>query len=231
VTTKPIADRCYGTFYGMIPGSLFGTHDFFTFLSAGIALNLVPGQDTLYIIGRSLAQGRRAGIISVLGLGSGCLIHITAAALGLYALFALFPALFTAVTWLGALYLVWLGLSIWIRRDAAAPAFLHTATDESGWVIYRQGLTTNLLNPKVALFFIAFLPQFIDPASGYGALSFLFLGGTFLATGTCWCFVVALGASAFADALRNNPRRQLAFDLAAGLLFIGLGIYILLFHF
>jgi threonine/homoserine/homoserine lactone efflux protein len=215
----------------MIPGSFFGTHDFFTFLFAGIALNLVPGQDTLYIVGRSLAQGRRAGIISVLGLGSGCLIHITAAALGLYAVFALFPALFTAVTLLGALYLVWLGMSIWIRRDTAVPAFNAAATGESGWVIYRQGLTTNLLNPKVALFFLAFLPQFIDPSSGYGALSFLFLGGTFLATGTCWCLVVALGASAFADTLRNNPKHQLAFDLATSILFIGLGFYILLVHF
>jgi threonine/homoserine/homoserine lactone efflux protein len=215
----------------MIPGTFFGTHDYFTFLLAGIALNLIPGQDTLYILGRSLAQGRSAGIISVIGIGSGCLIHVTAAALGLYAVFALWPAAFILISWLGALYLVWLGISIWIRRNAAEPAFNATGKVESGWMIYRQGLTTNLLNPKVALFFLAFLPQFIDPASSYGAFSFLFLGGTFMVTGTLWCLVVALGASAFADTLRNNPKHQLAFDLATSLLFIGLGIYILLVHF
>jgi threonine/homoserine/homoserine lactone efflux protein len=214
----------------MLSGNFFGTHDFFTFLLAGIALNLVPGQDTLYIAGRSLAQGRKAGFLSVLGVGSGCVIHIVAAALGLYAVLALFPALFAAISWLGALYLIWLGISCWIRRNAAAPALAISGTQESGWRIYRQGLLTNLLNPKVALFFLAFLPQFIDPVSGCGALSFLFLGGTFLLTGTCWCLVVVLGASAFADALRGNQKIQLGFDLFTSILFIGLGAGILLFH-
>jgi threonine/homoserine/homoserine lactone efflux protein len=107
----------------MISGNFFGTHDFFTFLLAGIALNIVPGQDTLYILGRSLAQGRTAGIVSVLGIGAGCLIHVTAAALGLYAVLALWPVAFAAIILLGALYLIWLGISTWIHRSRARPGF------------------------------------------------------------------------------------------------------------
>jgi threonine/homoserine/homoserine lactone efflux protein len=174
----------------MISGTLFGTHDFLTFLFAGIALNIVPGQDTLYIIGRSLAEGRRAGIISVLGLGSSCLVHVMAAALGLYAVLALSPVAFMAVSLCGALYLVWLGIGIWIRRQVSPAGFVVPKTAVSGWEIYRQGFLTNLLNPKVALFFLAFLPQFIVPGSGYGAVSFLFLGGTFMLTGTIWCLEI-----------------------------------------
>jgi len=214
----------------MISGELFGTHDFFAFLIAGIALNLVPGQDTLYIVGRSLAQGRKAGLVSVLGVGSGCLVHITAAALGLYALLALCPIAFEAVVVLGGLYLIWLGISTWMRRKRARPGVVPAARPESLWQVYRQGLLTNLLNPKIALFFLAFLPQFIDPAAGYGAISFLFLGGTFMVTGTIWCMIIALCASAFADALRDNPKIQWGFDLFASLLFIGMGAIILLTH-
>lgn len=220
----------------MIDGSLFGTHDYLEFLLAAIALNLVPGQDTLYIIGRSLAHGRRAGIVSVLGIGTGCLIHITAAALGLYAILALWPGVFLAITLLGGLYLIWLGISTWRHRGqsqagyAAAVAATAAAPSDVAWTIYRQGLLTNLTNPKVALFFLAFLPGFIDPGSPYGALSFLFLGGTFLCTGTAWCMAVALSSSAFADALRENPKVRTGFDLFASLLFIGLGIATIALH-
>lgn len=214
----------------MIPGTFFGTHDFFTFLLMGIALNLVPGQDTLYILGRSLAQGRTAGIVSVLGIGSGCLIHVTAAALGLYAVLSLCPVAFMAITLLGALYLIWLGISTWIHRSRAGAGITAPAAPASLWLVYRQGFLTNLLNPKVALFFLAFLPQFVDPSSGYGALSFLFLGGTFMVTGTIWCMIVAIGAAAFAGALRKNPKIQTGFDLFSSLLFIGLGADLLLFH-
>jgi len=214
----------------MLSGDLFGTHDYLAFVLAGIALNLVPGQDTLYIMGRSLAQGRTAGIVSVLGIGSGCLVHITAAALGLYAILALWPVAFAAVVVLGGLYLVWLGVSTWLNRKGARPGVVPAASREDLRVVYRQGILTNLLNPKVALFFLAFLPEFIDPTAGYGALPFLVLGGTFMLTGTIWCLIVALGASAIADTLRANAKIQTGFDLFASLLFISLGAGILLTH-
>nr|WP_321352209.1 LysE family translocator [uncultured Methanoregula sp.] len=216
----------------MISGNLFGTHDFFIFLLSGILLNIVPGQDTLYILGRSLSQGRSAGIVSVLGIGSGCLIHVTAAALGLYAVLTLCPLAFFIITAFGGLYLVWLGISPWLHRHPISAGFVSAPASApvNLRVVYRQGLLTNLLNPKVALFFIAFLPQFIDPASGYGVLSFLFLGGTFMLTGTIWCLILAVSAAAFADALKKSPGIQLGFDIVASLLFIVLGADLLIFH-
>jgi len=214
----------------MIEAGLFGTHDFLAFLFAGIAVNIVPGQDTLYILGRSLAQGRRAGIVSALGIGAGCLVHIVAAAFGLYAVLALWPVAFEAIVWLGALYLIWLGISIWIRQESPAGNLPAGSAPGNLRQVFRQGFLTDLLNPKVALFFIAFLPQFIDPAAGYGPVSFLFLGCTFLTTGMIWCFTVAIGAAAFADALRKNPKAQWGFDLFASLVFVALGAGILLTH-
>jgi threonine/homoserine/homoserine lactone efflux protein len=163
---------------------MFGTHNLGIFLLAGIALNLIPGQDTLYIVGRSVAQGRMAGIISVLGLGTGCVIHILAAAIGFYSLLALSPFAFTAICMAGGLYLIWLGIMAVACRNQARPAFKFGNRAEAKWQIYRQGMFTNLLNPKVALFFLAFLPQFIDPVSNLGSISFLFLGSVFLCTGT-----------------------------------------------
>lgn len=209
---------------------MFGTHHLLTFLVAAIALNLVPGQDTLYILGRSLSQGRRAGIISVLGIGSGCLVHITAAAIGLYSLLALWPAAFTVIADAGALYLIFLGIMVWVNRKAPALNGKPGTASDSDWLIYRQGLMTNLLNPKVALFFLAFLPQFIDPVSSFGAFSFLFLGLVFFCTGGVWCTVVALFASSVADTLRDRPKIQRGFDLFTAVLFIALGVGLFLTH-
>jgi threonine/homoserine/homoserine lactone efflux protein len=207
---------------------MFGTHNLGIFLFAGIALNLIPGQDTLYIIGRSVAQGRVAGIISVIGLGSGCVVHILAATIGLYSLLALSPFAFTAICLAGGLYLIGLGIMTVASRNKTRPAFTFGNTPEAKWEIYRQGVLTNLLNPKVALFFLAFLPQFIDPVPNPGSLSFLFLGLIFLCTGTIWCLIVAVSASAIADAFRNNTKIQRGFDYFTCILFIGLGVGILL---
>ena len=209
---------------------MFGTQHFLTFLIAAIALNIVPGQDTLYIIGRSLSQGRRAGIISVLGIGSGCLIHITAAAIGLYSVLALWPPAFSIIADLGALYLIWLGIMTWVNRKSLDITGKTGTVSDSDWLIFRQGLMTNLLNPKVALFFIAFLPQFIDPVSNLGAISFLFLGFTFFCTGSTWCTFVALFASSVADMLRERPRVQTGFDLFTAILFVALGVGLFLSH-
>ena len=144
--------------------AILGIHDFFLFLMAGITLNLMPGPDTLYIVGRSLAQGRRAGFVSVLGVSSGILVHTTAAAFGLSAVLLTSAFAFTAVKWGGAMYLVYLGIQMF--RSGGSKADVPPAPTEEGnvWKIYRQGLATNVLNPKVALFFMAFLPQFVSPS-------------------------------------------------------------------
>ena len=209
---------------------MFGTQHFLTFLIAAIALNLVPGQDTLYIIGRSLSQGQRAGIVSVLGIGSGCLVHMTAAAIGLYSVLALWPPAFSLITGAGSLYLIWLGIMTWVRRKTFNLSGKPGTAMDGDWQIYRQGMMTNLLNPKVALFFLAFLPQFIDPVSNLGALSFLFLGFTFFCTGTIWCMIVALFASSIADTLRHRLNVQTGFDLFTAVLFVALGVGLFLSH-
>ena len=227
---KTIARPGKSTSGGMITGDFFGIHDYFAFLIAGIALNLIPGQDTLYIIARSLSQGKKAGIVSVLGIGAGCLVHITAAALGLYAILSLWPVAFSAIVILGGLYLVWLGISTWVHRQDNRPGREAVAPRDNLWTVYRQGFLTNLLNPKVALFFLAFLPEFIDPAAGYGPLPFFILGGTFMLTGTIWCILVAVGAATFAHALKNDPKICRGFDLLASLLYAGLGAAILITH-
>ena len=209
---------------------MFGTQHLLTFLIAAIALNLVPGQDTLYIIGRSLSQGRRAGIVSVLGIGSGCLVHITAAAIGLYSVLALWPPAFSFITDAGALYLIFLGIMVWVIRKPIDLSGKPGTASDSDWLIYRQGLMTNLLNPKVALFVLAFLPQFIDPVSNLGAFSFLFLGFVFFCTGSVWCTFIALFASSVADTLRDRPKIQMGFDLFTAMLFIALGAGLFLTH-
>jgi threonine/homoserine/homoserine lactone efflux protein len=209
---------------------MFGTQNPGIFLLAGIALNLIPGQDTLYILGRSIAQGRVAGIVSVLGIGSGCVVHILAATLGLYSLLALSPFTFTAICLVGGTYLIYLGIMTVISRSRPRPAFTFGDTPEAKWQIYRQGVFTNLLNPKIALFFLAFLPQFIDPVSNLGWLSFLFLGSVFLCTGTIWCMFVAVSASTIADRFRDDTAIQRGFDYFTCILFAGLGISVLLTH-
>jgi threonine/homoserine/homoserine lactone efflux protein len=129
-----------------------------TFVLAALALNLTPGPDMLYVIGRAMGQGRAAGAVAALGIGAGVIVHILAAALGLAALLELVPAAYLVVKYLGAAYLAWLGLGL-IRGAGAPPATAPPPAPLGA--IFRQGVVTNVLNPKVALFFIAFLPQFV----------------------------------------------------------------------
>src|SRR4051812_47389821 len=169
---------------------MLGIHDFWLFVASGVVVNVTPGPDTLYIVGRSAAQGRRAGVLSVLGISTGVLIHTAAAAIGLSALLASSAAAFTVVRYAGAAYLIYLGLRLLMSRGNDSPAasdVAPTSGPRDGWAIYRQGVLTNVLNPKVALFFLAFLPQFVDPGSTHRTLAFLSLGLVFVLSGTIWC--------------------------------------------
>src|SRR4030095_10565980 len=169
---------------------MFGIHDFGLFLAAGILLNLTPGPDTVYILGQSIAQRREAGIASALGISVGSIFHTCAAALGLSAILATSALAFGTIKLLGGAYLIFLGVKMIIDRSEPSDRPLHfrRCTNASA---FRQGALTNMLNPKVALFFLAFLPQFIDPASPTKVLAFLSLGLTFVTTGTVWCLVLA----------------------------------------
>jgi threonine/homoserine/homoserine lactone efflux protein len=201
-----------------------GIHDYWLFVAAGILLNLTPGQDTLFIIGRSLTGGVRAGIAAAFGIAIGSLGHTLAAALGLSVILASSAAAFTLVKLLGAAYLIYLGVRLLFARPArhgsAAPTAAAGADPRSGLL---QGILTNLLNPKVALFFLAFLPQFIDAHGGGRTLAFLTLGVTFVSTGLAWCLVLAVCAAHLQAFFLRNPSARTLLDRAVGGLFLALG--------
>jgi threonine/homoserine/homoserine lactone efflux protein len=202
---------------------MFGTQHYSLFLPSGILLNLTPGQDTLYIVGRSIAQGRRAGLLSAFGISCGAVIHTLAAALGLSAILATSAPAFTAVKLVGSAYLVYLGVRMWLDCSANSQGLGEFARAGS-WGIYRAGVLTNLLNPKVALFYLAFLPQFVDPLAHSKLVAFLFLGASFLTTGTIWCVFLALAASGIGSRLRTSTWASVIIRRAAGALFVGLGV-------
>jgi len=200
-----------------------GIHNFILFLVSGILLNLTPGPDTAYILGRSIAQGRAAGIASAFGIMVGSIFHTCAAALGLSALLAASGWAFLAIKLIGGLYLLFLGVKLIAERSEQLhlPALFRRSTAAAA---FRQGVVTNVLNPKVALFFLAFLPQFIDPASPTKVPAFIALGLTFVTTGTIWCLILAWCAASFSHRLRANRTIARCLNRAVGSLFIFLGI-------
>ena len=202
---------------------MFGIHDFALFLAAGVLLNLTPGPDTVYILGRSIAQGRRAGVASALGICVGSIFHTGAAALGLSAFLATSAWAFTAVKLAGAAYLIFLGVRALVQRRQNTPVPAEFKANTAA-AAFRQGVLTNVLNPKVALFFLAFLPQFIDAATPSKLAAFLVLGLTFVTTGTIWCVILAWFASAFSARLRGNASVATFLNRTVGSLFILLGL-------
>lgn len=199
-----------------------GIQDFGVFVLSAVLLNLTPGQDTLYILGRTLAQGRRIGVAAALGISAGTGVHCLAAALGLSAVIAASTLAFAVLKFAGAGYLVYLGVQL--LRSGAGPRHAATMSGQSAAAAFRQGVITNVANPKVALFFLAFLPQFVDPQSTTRLLALLLLGTTFVATSTAWCLVLALAAGRIRAAAAPNQAFARLSQRAAGLIFIGLGV-------
>jgi threonine/homoserine/homoserine lactone efflux protein len=197
-------------------------HALLLFAGAGLLLNVTPGPDLLYILGRSVSQGRRAGLVSALGIGAGCLFHVTAAALGVSALVLAVPVAYDVVRWAGALYLVWLGVKALRSQGGALEVQALEATSPRR--IFVQGVITNALNPKVALFFLAFLPQFADPAAGPLAPQLLLLGAIFTVNGTLVCLLFALFAARLGEWLKTRYGVTKLLDRATGGLFIALGL-------
>ncbi|MDF1486346.1 LysE family translocator [Ramlibacter sp. H39-3-26] len=203
------------------------------FIAAGLLLNLVPGPDALYIVGHALRGGLRAGIVAGLGIAAGCLVHVLATALGVSALLAASATAFAALKWLGAAYLAWMGLRLlWGSRPGAVPrgapdlvagsAGGISAGGQKG--IFFGGFCTNVLNPKVALFFLAFVPQFIAPGAPHKPLAFMLLGLLFIADSVPVGIGWALLAAALARRVGAMRRGLRWLDRAAGVLFIGLGV-------
>jgi threonine/homoserine/homoserine lactone efflux protein len=210
---------------------MYGIHDLTLFIISGLLLNIMPGPDSLLIMTRSATQGWRAGSAAALGIGAGTMIHIFAAALGLSALLSTSAAAFTVVKWVGAAYIVYVGIGMLrakLRGDADPQADQATAAAASTRLPYRkiffQGFLTNVLNPKVALFFLAFVPQFISADSTSKPLAFIILGFIFNFNGMLWCNGLAV-FTAFASArLKVKPLVALWLNRVTGGLFIALGL-------
>jgi threonine/homoserine/homoserine lactone efflux protein len=194
---------------------------FLTFLIAALALNIAPGPDMLYVIGRSVGQGRRAGIVSSLGVFVGCWVHILAAAFGIAALLRSSPMAFNVVRYAGAAYLIYLGIRLLAQKTNLVSQPLKA---ESLTSIFRQGAITNILNPKVAIFFLAFLPQFIDAHRGSVALQIVLLGLIFNVGGTLVNLAVAYAGGTLGESLRRNQSIARLQRRFTGLIFVGLGL-------
>ena len=202
---------------------MLGIHDYGLFVATGILLNLTPGQDTFYILGRSIAQGTRMGVASACGIAAGSLVHTAMAAVGLSALLATSAQAFTVVKLVGAAYLVYLGVRMLTAPGVASGLASGNGTD-SARAAFREGALVNVLNPKVALFFLALMPQFIEPTSDTKVLAFLALGLTFVATGIVWCLVLAVWAGRARHLLTMHPPVLHGVSRIAGGLFILLGL-------
>ncbi|MGG5737877.1 MULTISPECIES: LysE family translocator [Bacillus cereus group] len=203
---------------------MYGIINYEVFLLTGILLNLIPGADTMYIVGRSISQGRKAGVYSVFGIITGSLVHTLLVAFGLSIILTKSVVLFNTIKVIGVIYLVYLGIKMIL--DKTNVAFQAPSNKLNIRKIYLQGLLTSLTNPKVSLFFIAFLPQFIDTKAA-GPIPFIILGITFTVTGLLWCLFVAYFSSYVTKKLRGNQKVGMILNKVTGLIFIGMGLKLL----
>jgi threonine/homoserine/homoserine lactone efflux protein len=206
--------------------SMLGIHDLWLFIISGLILNITPGPDTAYIVGRSAQFGWRGGIAAALGVCGGCLVHVLACAIGLSALLAASATAFALVKWAGAAYLCYIGIRMLLTRESE-PAASSSVPEEHATSlskVFWQGALTNVLNPKVALFFLAFLPQFVAADSGHKTLAFLALGMIFISTGTLWCLGIAAFAARAASRIRHSANVMAWINRVLGGLFVYLGV-------
>lgn len=211
---------------------MLGITGFTLFVAAVLLLNVTPGPDTAYIVGRSVAQGRGAGVVSALGISAGCVVHTLACAFGLTALLAASATAFTIVKFAGALYLMYLGVKLLFVQSstkakagqpvAAAPKTLRQ--------LFAQGFITNVLNPKVVLFFVSFFPQFVTADSPDKVLAFLALGAVFVLLTTVWNSFVAWVAGSVTQRFSGKPAVKRWLDRVVGSAFVGLGLKLATSH-
>lgn len=197
------------------------------FLAAALALNLTPGADMTYVIARAATQGRASGLAASLGIAAGSAVHTLLAAVGVSALLQHSETAFLVVKYAGAGYLLYLAWKA-IRSGDGAAAMERRLGRVGLWRVFGEGALTNLLNPKVALFILAFLPQFVDPAKGHAALQILLLGTLFNAGGTAVNAAVACSASAAARAIGNSAGFGRWLNRISALVFVGLAVRLVL---
>src|SRR3954464_214251 len=201
-----------------------GIHELWLFILSGLLLNVTPGPDTAYIVGRSIQLGWRGGAAAATGISAGCLVHVFGAAMGLSALLMASSAAFTVLKWAGAAYLLFTGVQMLLSRSRPLAEAASLAGSETSLArVFWQGALTNVLNPKVALFFIAFLPQFVAEEAPHKGLAFLLLGLIFIFDATLWCLGVAAFAARAASRVRQSGRAMAWVNRGLGALFVFLG--------
>ncbi|WP_339486128.1 LysE family translocator [Pseudomonas sp. EL_65y_Pfl2_R95] len=204
---------------------MLGIQNLELFIIAGLLVNMAPGPDSLLVMTRGAAQGWRAGSAAALGIGSGTFIHVFAAALGLSALLAASATAFMLVKYLGAAYLLYIGISMLLSKSRKPEVQSAAAlTPRSYGRLYLQGFLTNVLNPKVAVFFLAFVPQFITPQAEHKALAFIVLGCIFNFNGMLWCHFLAISAAYASRRIQASQRLVLWLNRTIGALFVALGL-------
>ena len=206
---------------------MFGITHFEFFVVAVFLLNVTPGPDTAYIIGRSVAQGRGAGLMSALGICAGCCVHSLACAFGLTALLAASAAAFTVIKFVGAIYLIYLGVRLIFAQPAADQAVGEAraaGAPKSLRQLFLQGFWTNVLNPKVVLFFVSFFPQFVTTGSDHKVLAFLTLGVVFVVMSLIWSCFIAWIAGSVTRRFSGKPLVKKWLDRGVGSAFVGLGV-------
>lgn len=194
---------------------------FYSFFLASVALTIAPGPDNIFVISQGILRGRRAAIITALGMCSGITVHTTSAALGISAIFYSSAALFNLVKYAGALYLLYLAF----KTFSSSSSFSLTAPAELGSsALFRRGFIMNVLNPKVALFFLAFLPQFVTPAAGNVPFQMILLGVMFMIQAAVIFSLLGWFSGSIGTVLQENPKLSRYFDLLTAGVFAALGL-------
>ncbi|MGA7814577.1 LysE family translocator [Caballeronia sp.] len=213
---------------------MLGITGFTLFVAAVMLLNVTPGPDTAYIVGRSVAQGRGAGVVSALGISAGCVVHTLACAFGLTALLAASATAFTIVKFAGAIYLIYLGVRLLFVRPSEEAGKTEQASVRSApkslRQLFTQGFVTNVLNPKVVLFFVSFFPQFVAADSPNKVVTFLALGSVFVLMSTVWNTFVAWIAGSVTQRFSGKPAVKKWLDRVVGSAFVSLGLKLATSH-
>lgn len=206
---------------------MYGIDNYYVFLATTMLFIMSPGMDTMFVLNKSIGQGRKAGIYSMLGINCGVLVHTLFAALGLSMIIAQSALAFAILKYLGAAYLIYMGISALLSKKALVFDHETTATN-SNWQNFYSGIITNVLNPKVALFFLSFFPQFINSNHIDNPLPFILLGVTYSVLGVAWLLVLALFAALFSERLKRNPSFNQALNRTSSVIYILMGVNVAL---
>ena len=200
--------------------------DIALFLVASALLTIAPGPDIVYVLTRGIAQGRKAGFAAALGFATGCIFHTLLAALGVAALIRSSDLAFNAVRYAGAAYLVWIGIQA--LRHRASFSFAGSQDTRALWTIYRQSVIGNALNPKVTLFFLSFLPQFVNVDAGHVGVQMAILGVVFMVQTAILFSLIAVFSGWIGERVRRNPAIGTRLNTFAGITFVALGVRVAL---